>query len=216
MAGVGEFRRPPTAQAAVLSEIRNILGTGELPAGSPIRQEALAERFGVSRVPIREALKILEGEGQVTYTAHRGYSVSELSAADLREVYRIRELLEAEAVRAAAPHIDSAVYREMRAAQSELESAEDLGSLVAANRRFHFALFEASQMPRLVRLIELLWNATDAYRGVYFTDPANVRRVTREHRGILKLVKRGDGDALIDALHEHRSHAVDTVSSALP
>ena len=97
------FRRPPTAQEAVLAELRRAIVTGELAPGEQVLQDALAERFGVSRVPLREALKILEGEGQVTYRPHRGYFVAELDVDDLREVYRIRDLLESEAVRVAVP-----------------------------------------------------------------------------------------------------------------
>ena len=89
------FVRPPTAQEAVLAEIRRLIVSGELAPGAPVRQEAVAERLGVSRVPVREALKVLEGEGHVVYAAHRGYVVAELSVDDLTEVYRLRELLEA-------------------------------------------------------------------------------------------------------------------------
>ena len=92
------FRRPPTAQEAVLAELRRAIAAGELRPGEQVLQDALAERFGVSRVPLREALKILEGEGQVTYRPHRGYFVAELDLDDLREVYRIRDLLETEAI----------------------------------------------------------------------------------------------------------------------
>jgi len=87
--------RPPTAQEAVLAELRRFITTGRLRPGQQIVQDALAVQLGVSRVPLREALKILEGEGQVTYVAHRGYFVTELSLSDLLEVYRIREILEA-------------------------------------------------------------------------------------------------------------------------
>ena len=99
------FRRPPTAQEAVLAELRRLITAGLLRPGQQIVQDALAVQFGVSRVPLREALKILEGEGQVTYVAHRGYFVTELSLSDLIEVYRIREILEAEAVSIAVPQM---------------------------------------------------------------------------------------------------------------
>src|SRR5674476_1570791 len=79
------FRRPPTAQEAVLAELRRLITAGLLRPGQQIVQDALAVQFGVSRVPLREALKILEGEGQVTYVAHRGYFVTELSLSDLIE-----------------------------------------------------------------------------------------------------------------------------------
>ncbi len=92
------FSRPPTAQEAVLVELRKEIASGALRPGEQVLQEAIADRLGVSRVPLREALKILEGEGQVVYHPHRGYFVAELSVADLVEVYRIRDLLEAEAV----------------------------------------------------------------------------------------------------------------------
>lgn len=89
--------RPPTTQEFVLQELRNAIVRGELPPRQPIRQDAIAQRFGVSRVPLREALKILEAEGQVVYRPHRGYSVAELALSDLLEVYRLRQLLESEA-----------------------------------------------------------------------------------------------------------------------
>lgn len=87
-----------TAQEAVLQELRSALAAGTLTPGQQLIQEDLAEELGVSRVPIRESLKILEGEGHVTYHPNRGYFVTELSATDLSELYRIREILEAEAL----------------------------------------------------------------------------------------------------------------------
>ena len=89
-----------------MAELRLAIASGDLRPGEQVLQDALAERFGVSRVPLREALKILEGEGQVVYRPHRGYFVAELDLDDLREVYRIRDLLESEAVRVAVPQIN--------------------------------------------------------------------------------------------------------------
>src|SRR5438093_12123886 len=86
-------RRPPTTQQFVLGELRRAITSGQLRPGTPIRQEALSEQLGVSRVPLREALKTLEAEALVVHEVHRGYFVAELSLEDLREVYRIREIL---------------------------------------------------------------------------------------------------------------------------
>ena len=88
----------PTAAESVLHELRSALAAGRLLPGQQLVQEDLAADLGVSRVPIRESLKILEGEGHVTYHPNRGYFVTELSADDLIELYRIRQILEAEAL----------------------------------------------------------------------------------------------------------------------
>jgi len=122
-AGETRFRRPPTAQEAVLTELRRAIGSGELRPGEQVLQDALAERFGVSRVPLREALKILEGEGQVVYRPHRGYFVAELDVADLREVYRIRDLLESEAVRVAVPRLTPVDLAAMTSAAAAVDAA---------------------------------------------------------------------------------------------
>ena len=89
-----EFQRPPTAQEAVLVELRARILRGDLTAGTPLRQEDLASSLGVSRVPVREALRMLESEGHVRYAPHRGYRVAELGAEDLAETYRLRALIE--------------------------------------------------------------------------------------------------------------------------
>ena len=97
--------KPRTTQEEVLALLRVEILSGSLQPGQQIVQDLLAEKFGVSRVPLREALKILEGEGQVTHHRHRGYFVAELSINDLHEVYRLRAILEREAVTAAVSNI---------------------------------------------------------------------------------------------------------------
>jgi DNA-binding GntR family transcriptional regulator len=212
------FRRPPTAQEAVLVALRQAIGTGELSPGEQVRQDALAERFGVSRVPLREALKILEGEGSVTYVPHRGYFVAELSLADLEEVYRIRELLEEEAVRVAVPELtadDVEALSVLVAACEDAGRAGDVGGMTAANRSLHFALYCGSGRPRLVRLLRILWDATDAYRSVYYADRANRERVEAEHREVLAALRARDADRAVRLLAEHRDHAVAHIRTLL-
>jgi DNA-binding GntR family transcriptional regulator len=212
------FTKPPTAQEAVLTELRRLVVTGELAPGTPIRQEALAERLGVSRVPVREALKVLEGEGQVTYSAHRGYVVAELSVDDLVEVYRLRELLEAEAIRVALPRLTAQDLREIEAAARQVEQAGesgDLAEVTRANRSFHFLLFDAAGLPRLSRTLRQLWDATDVYRSVYFAASDNRRRVIDEHDDLMRALRSGDIEAAVRAQADHRAHSVSAVSAAL-
>lgn len=212
------FVRPKTAQEAVLSELRRMLVTGELAPGEPLRQEALAETLGVSRVPVREALKVLEGEGAVVHEPHKGYVVAELSVDDLVEVYRLREILEAEAIRVAVPRLTAADLDALAAASSDVDAAGRAGDVTAmtdANRRFHFLLFDAAGMPRLSRTLRQLWDATDVYRSVYFSGVTNRQRVKHEHKALLVALRSGDAAAAVRAQHEHRDNSVTAVTAAL-
>lgn len=211
------FRRPPTAQEAVLTELRRAIVTGELRPGEQVLQDALAERFGVSRVPLREALKILEGEGQVTYRPHRGYFVARLDLDDLREVYRIRDLLESEAVSVAIERISPA---DLDAAALALEDvarasqAGDVHAMTEANRRFHFTLIDAAGMPRLSRLLRIMWDATDVYRSLYYAEDDHRSAVNDEHRQALEAVRSGQAEQAVAVLRAHRSRAVAALEDA--
>lgn len=205
------FKRPPTAQEAVLAELRRFIASGLLRPGQQIVQDGLAVQLGVSRVPLREALKILEGEGQVTYVAHRGYFVTELSLSDLLEVYRIRELLESEAVTVAVPQMTAEDIDRLEEAERDVQSAADIADVVAmtvANRRFHFALIEACGLPRLIRLIRLLWDATEVYRAVYYNEENHREVVHAEHQSVVAAVRARDVAATLQVLTEHREHAI--------
>jgi DNA-binding GntR family transcriptional regulator len=212
------FRRPPTAQEAVLAELRRLITAGLLRPGQQIVQDALAVQFGVSRVPLREALKILEGEGQVTYVAHRGYFVTELSLSDLIEVYRIREILEAEAVSIAVPQMTAEDIHRLEGAERDVRAAADIADVVAmtsANRRLHFAILDACALPRLVWLIRLLWDATEVYRSVYYNEAHNREMVDSEHRALVAAVRAGDATAALVVLTEHREHAIEALRPVL-
>ncbi len=207
-------RRSGTAQEAALRGLRRDLLTGDLARGDQVLQEALAERYGVSRVPLREALKVLESEGQVVYHPNRGYFVADLSVADLLEVYRLRELLEADALRQAVPALSDSDVDEidrLRLAVDQAAEGRDVLALTAANRRFHFAMFDAAGLPRLSRLLHQLWDATDSYRALYFADADNREAVGREHARMVDALRARDSEALVDLHDEHRARSVETV-----
>ena len=173
-----------TASATVLGQLRHAISTGALLPGQQLVQESLAESFGVSRVPLREALQVLEGEGQVVHEAHRGYFVALLTEDDVTLLAHILEGVD-------------------RAAD-----IGDVGTMTQANRQFHFALIDAAQMPRLSRIVSSLWDATDVYRAVYYGAEAHRARVAHEHAAILAANRRRDADALVAELDAHREHAV--------
>lgn len=207
-----------TAQEVVLRELRKLIITGELEPGQQIVQESLSAALGVSRVPLREALKVLEGEGHVIYHPHRGYFVANLSVDDLVEVYRIRAILEDEAIRVGVPLLtdeDVDYIEELLHEVEAVAAGGDVALISAANRNFHFALYEASNLPRLVRLIRTLWDATDAYRAVYFGAVANIEQMQHEHLQILAALRSRDIEAAIRAQNAHREGSVTKVSSLL-
>jgi DNA-binding GntR family transcriptional regulator len=210
--------RRVTAQDAVLASLRSDILTGSLGPGDQIVQDALADRYGVSRVPVREALKTLESEGQVVYHPHRGYFVAELSVEDLLEVYRLRTILEAEAIRHAVPALSDEDVAILAALHEDIDRAADAGDVIAmtaANRQFHFAIFDAGGLPRLSRLLRQLWEATDAYRALYYGTADNRRRVAGEHAGMLEALRARDTERLITLHDEHRQHSVGAVRALL-
>jgi DNA-binding GntR family transcriptional regulator len=212
------FMRPPSTQEAVLAELRRRIGSGELRPGEKIVAEQVGAELGVSRVPVREALKILEGEGQVVYRPHRGYHVAELSLADLRELYRMRELLEAEAIRSAVPALGDEELDRLASHLADVDAAGARGDLVAyaqANRRFHMELFEASGRPLLVRTIRQLWDASDAYRALYANDERHRRGAAAAHRRILTAASRRDAEAVVAAQADHRASALEALGRVL-
>ncbi|MBN9010445.1 MAG: GntR family transcriptional regulator [Rhizobiales bacterium] len=212
------FTRPMTAQEAVLGELRRCLVDGMLRPGDQIRQDALAEELGVSRVPVREAMRILEGEGQIAYTPHRGYFVAELDVEELAEIYRLRDILETEAVRVGFHALTEADTERMAQSMDEMREAavaDNIAALTVSNRTFHFTLFASSGMNRLLRILAQLWDSSDPYRSMYFSNPEHLRIMEAEHEAIWKAVVARDEKLLLRLLEEHRAHAVPALRKVL-
>jgi DNA-binding GntR family transcriptional regulator len=131
---------------------------GELPAGSRLRQEALAAELGVSRTPLREALARLVSEGLVEFVPNRGATVARRDFADMEQAWRARLVLEPGAARLAAQRRDVQKVERMReAVRQQREAADDVTASFAVNRDFHIALVAASGNAHLLRFAELLW-----------------------------------------------------------
>jgi DNA-binding GntR family transcriptional regulator len=215
---VTDFQRPPTAQEAVLVEVRARILRGDIAPGAPVRQEDLAASLGVSRVPVREALRMLESEGHVTYIPHRGYRVTELDLDELEEIYHLRALIEDDLARRALAGHGAEHVAAVRTAHAQLVAAEranptDPPTMAAANRAFHWAILRPT--PRAERILTTLWDASEVYRARWFAHAENVARGSEEHARALAAVESGDADALVAVLVQHRASAVSALRAQL-
>jgi DNA-binding GntR family transcriptional regulator len=215
---VWEASRPATTAQQVLDNLRHGLVSGMLRPGQRVTQEDVAVRLGVSVAPVREALRVLEQEGQLVYRPRRGYFVTELRIADLEEIYELRRVLEERLARLALPELEDDVLTQVRAAAVECEAAgeaADVSRELAANRRFHFGLMECAEQPHTMRMIRLLWDSTEAYRAIYYNSPAERRRAAKAHKRILAAVAARDADRLVAELDAHRDRALEVLRGIL-
>lgn len=210
---------PGTTTQHALDGLRRAIVAGDLRPGQRVLQEEIAEKLGVSLAPVREALRALEQEGQVLYRPRRGYFVTELRAEDLEEIYELRQVLEERAARKALPSLDEdALERILLAAKECADAAEaaDVAAELAANRRFHFAILDAPGQVHAMRLIQLLWDSTEAYRAMYYNSPQERREAVDAHDRIVDAIRRGDPDRLIAELDAHRNRALEVLKGILP
>jgi DNA-binding GntR family transcriptional regulator len=209
---------PGTAQQHAVEALRRLIVAGELRPGGRVNQEELAERLGLSVAPVREALRVLEQEGQLTYRPRRGYVVTELRIEDLEEIYALRQLLEARAARAALPTLDDDALGRISAAARDVADAAaagDVAAALAANRRLHFAVLASPAHPHAMRLIRLLWDSTEAYRAIFYNAPAERAAAIAAHDRILDAIAARDADRLVRELDDHRSRALEVLRALL-
>jgi DNA-binding GntR family transcriptional regulator len=205
-----------TISSAVAARVREDIGSGRLAPGSRLRQTTLAQEYGVSTTPVREAFMVLEREGLVTRIDHRGVVVFNPTVEDLRETYEIRIPLEATATEKAVPRLAEGQLDEMDTLLRLSEQAHlvlNVTSATAANEEFHRVLYQASGMPRLVKVIEDFRAASTAY-----TRLANVFQPVRaepEHREILAACRARDVDRAVTAVTLHLRHTVAVIVEGL-
>lgn len=191
---------------AIARRVRDAILDGRLGPGTRIRQEALARRFGVSRIPVREALRLLETQGLVTLVPHSGARVATLDLAEHLELYLIREALEPLAIAQSAPHLTDEQLAELHRLAGEIAAArDDEQRWLELDRQFHLLSYAGAPQPRLLGMIDDLWNTTQHYRRAYRTTLSDEEFafVDLDHRFILDALDRHDP---VDAESRMRSH----------
>ena len=190
----------------VAAEIERMIVTGDLLPGQPIRQELMAERLGVSRLPIREGLLQLASQGLVEHRRNVGYAVARLEQSEFDQIYLMRRVLERE-VLAVLPALDSAALTEIRALGDRVTEAAERGDILAmrlANQDFHFAMFDRSPLGLIVTEIRRLWRLAMPYHAAYLFDAEGRRRVVAEHDAMIDALADHDNDRLIAVMNDHR------------
>ena len=192
-----------TTADTVAAALRGALHQGRWAPGAPLRQEELAAEFGVSRIPVREALGKLQAEGLVVVEPNRGAFVARLGEADVHEIFDLRVLLECDVLRHAIPAHTARTLRQLQALQAELDAEHDSGLWLATDAAFHEVLYAPSGRTRTLEMIAVLRaSVTRLYRA--HLSPNTRRKGWRdEHHALLKAVAAGHVERAVAALTRH-------------
>lgn len=195
--------KPATTADTVAAALRRALHQGRWPPGAPLRQEDLAAEFGVSRIPVREALNKLQAEGLVVVEPNRGAFVARLSVSEVDEIFDLRVLLECDALRHAIPQHTPRSLRQLHALQAELDAEDDPHLWMATDAAFHEVLYAPSDRSKTLEMIAALRaSVTRLYRA--HLSPNTRRKGWRdEHHALLKAVGARQVDKAVAALTRH-------------
>ena len=188
---------------AVAETLRELILSSELRAGQRLNLDIIAEQLGVSRMPVREAVKQLEGEGLVTIYPHRGIEVSRLDIADIEEIFDLRVLLEARAVELAVPRLTKGDLDVMEAALTRMDRADVSAKVwMDQNRIFHEVVNVACGSSRLVALIASLRGNVERYIRAYLTVRGR-EHPQRQHHELFEACRAGDAPRAVEVISAH-------------
>ncbi|WP_236792142.1 GntR family transcriptional regulator [Amycolatopsis sp. GM8] len=191
-----------------LEQIRSMVISGELLPGEKVQQSALAERLGVSRIPVREALSKLHSEGVLDHRPNTGYTVARFNSEDLSEIYLMRRLLETVLLKSAdLAQVDLRTLQDLHKKMMTAAKNHNPDEFQHWNKKFHFEIFTASPLQVVLQELERLWYMSGFYRSMYLYEPETTSITIQEHQGIIEAVKAGDVKALIKRSDAHRSRA---------
>lgn len=189
----------------IADQLRSDILEGVRAPGERIRQELLAEQYGVSRLPIREALRIVESEGLVTRVANTGAWVSSMDLADCTETYLIREQLEPLLLRHSVANYDDELIARLEAMEREIEQAGNVEDYLDLDRRFHQLSYSAADMPQLSDMVRRMWNTTQHYRRAYtrLIGWEGLQMTHYEHKLLVEAFRLRDGDEAGRLMYGH-------------
>ncbi len=195
----------PVASQRIAAALAERILSGDLPPGARIKQDELAAELRSSRIPVREALRILAARGLVTLRANSGAWVSQMSREDLEVSYKIRERLEPLLLEESLPRLTDGHVEKMRSLQDAIEADADVERFLVLDRELHWTSYSGHQAPQLAEMIGRLWDTTQHYRRA-FTRLAGRQRswiIAAEHRLLIEAIAERDAVAACTVLTQH-------------
>jgi len=204
-------RRGATTPDLIADTLREEILRGAVAPGQALRQEELAERFGVSRLPVRDALLRLEAQGLVHVYPNRGAFVISLSADEVREIYDLRILLEGDIIERAVPRMSAEDWRRIDAAHAEAARTAGGPEWADDDWRFHRALYESAARPRQLAMIETLRSTVARYPSAHDALPTRTPEWLADHDAILAACRARASVAARRRLEDHLRRAMELV-----
>ncbi|WP_019691132.1 GntR family transcriptional regulator [Pseudomonas fluorescens] len=203
------------ARSVIEETLRSAILDGRLPCGTALRQQDLADLFGVSRMPVREALRQLEAQSLLHVVAHKGAVVAPLVEGDAAETYALRILLESEALRLSIPLLDDDDFAESARYIDDLETQTDYAEIGRLNRLFHMSLYRKAPNRRLLSLVESgLWEEERFLR--FNLEAMGLGKLSQEdHRDLLRAAQARDIALTVTKLENHLNRGVEVITRYL-
>ncbi len=209
---------PPRASTPdlIAATLRTAILQGRYRANEPLRQDTLARDLGVSKIPLREALVQLKAEGLVTLLPKRGAVVSQLSSAEVAEIYTMRVALETVALERAVPRLSPADLIRARGVLEIIDCETDRAQWGELNWEFHATLYQAAQMPLLLQTIQTLHNNVHRYLIIYLDRLSGLGQSQKQHWDLLAACRKKDLSRAKAILETHLAQACENLVSYLP
>ena len=202
----------------VFNTLREAILKGDLKPGERLMELQLASKLGVSRTPIREAIRMLEQEGLAVTTPRKGAEVAKITLKDMEDVLEIRDALDELAVRIACQKISDEQLKQLEDMKELFEKSTQTGNvkkIAEADVTFHDVIYEATGNPKLVTLLNNLREQVYRYRVEYIKDPKNYPTLIAEHEAILESLKNRDVKNAVEAMHVHVANQAEAVKTVI-
>ena len=202
----------------VFNTLREAILKGDLKPGERLMELQLASKLGVSRTPIREAIRMLEQEGLAVTNPRKGAEVAKMTLKDMEDVLEIRDALDELAVRIACQKISDEQLRQLEDMKELFEKSTQTGNvkkIAEADVTFHDVIYEATGNPKLVTLLNNLREQVYRYRVEYIKDPKNYPTLIAEHEAILESLKNRDVKNAVEAMHVHVANQAEAVKTVI-
>ncbi|MGF6112001.1 GntR family transcriptional regulator [Pseudomonas sp. ADAK2] len=203
------------ARSVIEETLRSAILDGRIPCGTALRQQDLADLFGVSRMPVREALRQLEAQSLLNVVAHKGAVVAALVQGDAAETYELRILLESEALRRSIPLLGTNDFERAARYIEELETEHNYTEIGRLNRLFHMTLYNKAPNRRLLRLVEDGLNEEERFLRFNLEAMGLGKLSQGDHRDLLRAVEDRDIERAVTLLEHHLNRGVEVITRYL-